>query len=157
MRMSKKGFTLVEIMIVLGILALLSAAIAFPAVKKNMDNARKTICVEDRRVVEHGEQRFFLDNQRHSADLEELVVEGYVKKIPKCPSNGVYAWTYIDISDPAAQSALGCSVHFVEAGDGGTVPPVVTEPPVVPPGSGGAGGGQGSGKDKNKDKGGSKK
>lgn len=127
-----KGFTFLEVIIVLSILSLLSASIALPAVIRNIENAKAKVCAENRRVIEHAEQRFLLENYRHSKNMQELVDEGYLRKMPECPSGGVYAWTSIAAEDPDLQSEVGCSVHSV-AGSIPVAEPPVVEPPVVEP------------------------
>ena len=123
-----KGFTMIEIIIALSVLALLSASIALPAVIKNLENAKAKICSENRRVIEHAEQRFLLEAYRHSKNMQELVDEGYLRKVPECPSGGVYAWTSAIAEDTDLQSVVGCSVHSA-----GVSSPVVEPPAVEPP------------------------
>jgi len=56
----KKGFTLVEIMIVVAIIGLL-AAIAIPAFMKARDNARKSACINNLRQVDSGKDQYAIE------------------------------------------------------------------------------------------------
>lgn len=102
---------------------MLAANMAVPAFLNHVETAKKNICIENRKVVEHAEDRYFFDKGEHSASLQELVDEGYMKKETGCPSGGVYAWVPSPGSDPLYQTQLGCSVHsiFTEE-DTGTEP-----------------------------------
>ena len=53
----RMGFTLVEIMIVVAIIGLL-AAIAIPAFMRARDNARKSACINNIRMVEQGKDSY---------------------------------------------------------------------------------------------------
>jgi len=59
---SRKGFTLVEIMIVIAIIALL-AAIAIPSFMKSRLDARKSSCINNLRLIDHAKQQFATANQ----------------------------------------------------------------------------------------------
>ena len=50
--MRRKGFTLVEIMIVVAIIGML-AAIAIPSFMKSRSEARKSTCVNNLRLIDH--------------------------------------------------------------------------------------------------------
>ena len=52
----RKGFTLVEIMIVVAIIALL-AAIAIPSFMKSRQDSRRTACVNNLRLIDHAKQQ----------------------------------------------------------------------------------------------------
>lgn len=84
--MKKRGFTLVEIMIVVAIIGLL-AAIAIPSFKKIRSESRKQTCANNLRLIrDAGEQLAMstgkLDTDTIAvADLAEYLKDG----IPTCP------------------------------------------------------------------------
>jgi len=82
---SKKGFTLVEIMIVVVIIGLL-AAMAIPAFQKvRRDSIKKTI-VNDARIVAAAAQQYFMDKAVTTIGTDILVgsaTSNYVKALSK--------------------------------------------------------------------------
>lgn len=87
-KMNKKGFTLVEIMIVVAIIGLL-AAIGIPSFQKARDNSRAKACVNNLRMINAGTEQHMMDNNVTAATLSEAAV--YIKGgLPVCPASGSY-------------------------------------------------------------------
>ena len=61
----RKGFTLVEIMIVVAIIALL-AAIAIPSFMKSRQDSRRSACVNNLRLIDHAKQQLATASQTMS-------------------------------------------------------------------------------------------
>ena len=72
---SKKGFTLVEIMIVVVIIGLL-AALAVPAFQKVRENAIGSTLANDARQLSSAANQYFLENSKNSAEKSDLVGPG---------------------------------------------------------------------------------
>ena len=96
MKKRTKGFTLVEIMIVVAIIGLL-IAIALP----NFMKARRKSIIRSAqaslRQVEGGYETYLLDGGTNANDFTEVtdcVVPDYVKLIAPCPGAGTYYFTY---------------------------------------------------------------
>lgn len=86
--MNKKGFTLVEIMIVVAIIGLL-AAIGIPSFQKARDNSRAKACVNNLRMIAAGTEQYMMDNNATSATLDQSAT--YIKGgLPVCPGAGNY-------------------------------------------------------------------
>lgn len=91
-RMNKKGFTLVEIMIVVAIIGLL-AAIAIPNFLKARTQARKNICISNLRTLYHALEEYMIDQNKStgvtldvSSTASDLIGdEDYIKDVPRCP------------------------------------------------------------------------
>ena len=93
--MAKKGFTLVEIMIVVGVIAIL-AAIAVPNYMKARRSAQSATCIANLRQIERAVQMWALDqNQSNTAtpiwnDLMPDYIRGDPANPIKCPAGGGY-------------------------------------------------------------------
>ena len=74
---SKKGFTLVEIMIVVVIIALL-AAMALPAFQKVRENSRKSAMKNDARQLASAAQQYFLENSTTTVAVTYTSASGLI-------------------------------------------------------------------------------
>ena len=80
---NRKGFTLVEIMIVVAIIGLL-AAIAIPNYSKARQAALKNVCISNLRQIQGAVQIWAIDKGKNSADTFDTgdIVPNYLKSWP---------------------------------------------------------------------------
>lgn len=77
----KLGFTLVEIMIVVAIIALLTA-IAIPAFLRYREDARRSLCVNNMRNVEHAKESYAIsENLRATQEIHWTNIAGYLNLV----------------------------------------------------------------------------
>ena len=103
---NNKGFTLVEIMIVVAIIGLL-AAIAIPSFVKNRNLAQQNRCINNLRMIDGAKQQAavehgWTDETPIAVDsVAESNVNEYIKGegVPICPSGGTYTYNQVSV-DP---------------------------------------------------------
>lgn len=88
LKKKKKGFTLLELLVVLAILAIL-IAIAIPVYKNQKEKAARTAHNANVRVLETALESYRQDNGKlpDKLDINELVRGGYIKSVPKVPAS----------------------------------------------------------------------
>ena len=96
-----KGFTILEIMIVIAIIGLI-VSIALPNFLRTRTNARIQICIENLSQIESAKQMWGLEHGKADGDVpveSDLVgTANYLKKMPDCPAGGTYSFQGIGVS-----------------------------------------------------------
>jgi general secretion pathway protein G len=82
--MRQQGFTLLELLFVMVIVALL-AAIVGPSLTGGIDRARESALKEDLLIVRKAIDDFYADNGKYPPTLEVLVEMRYLRTIPVDP------------------------------------------------------------------------
>ncbi|MEA3368796.1 MAG: prepilin-type N-terminal cleavage/methylation domain-containing protein [Candidatus Ratteibacteria bacterium] len=88
---AKRGFTLVEIMIVVAIIGLL-VAIAIPNFLRAREEARANSCVANLKQLEGAKERWAMSMNENAAAVATTgdLVPDFLKIEPTCPSGGSY-------------------------------------------------------------------
>ena len=115
MRLNRKGFTLVEIMIVVAIIALL-AAIAIPSFSKSRNAARLSSCINNMRLIQHAKEQWATTNSKLDTDTAPVTdINAYLKNAPTCPSGGTYTYGTV-ATTPTCSKAASPDYHVAPAG-----------------------------------------
>ena len=96
-KMRTKGFTLVEIMIVVAIIGLL-AAIAIPNFVRARQKAQAEACIANLRQIEGATQVWAVDTGAadSSSPTWTDLVPNYIRTQPSCPGGGTYALSAVN-------------------------------------------------------------
>src|SRR5438128_6690383 len=90
----KAGFTLVEIMIVVAIIALL-AAIAIPNFVKARSTSQRSACIANLKQIEGAKATWAMEQKKNNTDTpvasDLYGATNYIRQEPTCPGNGTYA------------------------------------------------------------------
>ncbi|MDP8298964.1 MAG: prepilin-type N-terminal cleavage/methylation domain-containing protein [Candidatus Tantalella remota] len=95
--MDKKGFTIIEIMVVVAIVGLL-AGIATPQFLQARMRSRENICVANLRQIANGKDAWAVWEGKQTGDepgWDDLVPE-YIARQPVCPAGGTYTIAPVD-------------------------------------------------------------
>jgi general secretion pathway protein G len=94
---SQKGFSLIELIVVVTIIGIL-AAVAMVNVRNAVRKARETALRDNLHTMRKAIDSFYADKQRYPNDLSELV-PNYLRRIPKDPMTEQEDWELV-MDDP---------------------------------------------------------
>lgn len=81
---SNRGFTFVELMVVLAIIALL-LTVALPRYFSGVERAKEAVLKEDLFVMREAIDDYYADKGSYPASLQILVTERYIREVPVDP------------------------------------------------------------------------
>ena len=112
-RGAQEGFTLIELMIVLTIVATL-ISIAIPNYRYSLHRAKEVTLRQNLSVMRHVIDQYTLDKLAAPQSLEDVVGAGYLREVPKDITGDTTTWQ-LDICEESfspEQTSTGlCDVH----------------------------------------------
>src|SRR6185369_11003412 len=94
-----RGFTLLELMIVITIIIIL-AAITLPQYQRTIVATREAVLRDDLSKMRSLIDQFAADKGRLPQSLDELATEGYMREVPNDPFTGAKDWAVTTGEDP---------------------------------------------------------
>jgi len=92
--MKNKGFTLVEVIVVMAVIGIL-VSIIVPNYKHHVRKARESVLQENLFQIRDAISKFYTDKNKYPTALEDLVTFRYLKKIPIDPITKKNQWELV--------------------------------------------------------------
>jgi general secretion pathway protein G len=109
-----RGFTLIELIIVIAIMGIL-LAVAIPVYQTHLRHANEAVLKEDLYTLRNAIDQYTQDKAKAPQDLNDLVSAGYMRALPRDPfTNSNTSWQPVqeDVLESVDQTAPGISdVH----------------------------------------------
>jgi len=112
----RRGFTLIELMVVMAIIATLLSIVA-PRYFDHLDRARESALNETLNVVRDAIDKYYADTEAYPEKLDDLVTQRYLRKLPVDPLTDA-ADTWIIVPPPPGSRGQVYDLHSGAAGNG---------------------------------------
>ena len=103
MKKAMKGFTLVEIMIVVAIIAIL-AAVAIPNFVRYRKTSQMNACISNLKQIQAAVEQAKMGGVQTPGWDDIVGTDKFIKVTPTCPAGGNYTLPANDTSDPTCSS-----------------------------------------------------
>ncbi len=111
-----RGFTLIELMVVMAIISIL-LAIALPIYQKSIVRSKESVLRNNLFTIRSMIDEYTIDKQKAPETLQDLVSEGYLRQVPLDPmTNSDQTWHIIMEDTPAGGSTNPPGIFDVKSG-----------------------------------------
>ena len=98
--MIRRGFTLIEMLVVLSVIALL-LTLSLPRYFGSVDRSKEAVLQENLNQMRDAISRYYADKGRYPESLSTLATERYLRKIPLDPvTESAATWLIVRPEDP---------------------------------------------------------
>src|SRR5450830_25791 len=106
----QRGFTLVELLIVISLISIL-AAMGLVQYRNSVVSAKESVLVTDLFRMRDAIDQYYADKGKYPSSLDSLVSDGYMRKIPEDPiTKSSDTWTTVpaepDPNNPSAEPGI---------------------------------------------------
>ena len=102
----RRGFTLIELMVVMAIVATL-LTLALPRYFGSLDKSKEAVLKENLYQMREAISRYYADKGKYPESLEGLAVEKYLRKVPLDPiTESAATWLLVQPEDPQKSGVL---------------------------------------------------
>ena len=119
-RSESKGFTLIEVLIVVTLVVIL-ASVGMATYTNSTQRAREAVLKEDLFRMRDAIDQYYADKNKYPSSLQDLVSEKYLREIPKDPfTDSTDTWQEIPAEPDPNNPASEPGVYDVKSGSEGT-------------------------------------
>jgi general secretion pathway protein G len=113
---SPRGFTLLELMIVLSLIVLL-ASIGLMQYRSTVQRGREAVLAENLYRMRDAIDQFHVDKGKYPADLSELVAAGYLRSVPLDPmTNSAESWQLVPAEPDPSNPTADIGIYDIKSG-----------------------------------------
>jgi general secretion pathway protein G len=118
--MNDRGFTLIEVLIVITLIVIL-ASIAMPQYQNSVRRSSEAVLKEDLWRMRDVIQQYYADKNKWPGSLEDLVSEGYMRAVPQDPfTKSADTWVVVPAEPDPSNPSFEAGIQDVKSGAEGT-------------------------------------
>ena len=115
-RRDRRGFTILELMVVMTIIVTL-ATIGMVQYRQSVQFARESVLKDDLFKLRDAIDQYYADKNQYPATLDDLVSSGYIRALPKDPiTNSTSSWQAVPSEPDPNNPATAPGVYNVKSG-----------------------------------------
>ena len=116
----QRGFTLVELLIVISLISIL-AAMGLVQYRNSVTSTKEGVLKTDLFRMRDAIDQYYADKGKYPSALDSLVSEGYMRKIPEDPiTKSADSWTTVPAEPDPTNPSAEPGVYDVKSGAQGT-------------------------------------
>jgi general secretion pathway protein G len=120
LRRAQAGFTLIELMVVVALIAVL-AGMGVVQYRNSVVRTKEAVLMEDLFRMRDAIDQYYADKAKYPASLETLVSEGYLRQVPKDPiTNSSETWQTSPAEPDPGNPTADLGIFQVKSGSDGT-------------------------------------